>query len=39
MDDLRLGRFLCKEANKSLDFPISPMGGLQYYQDNFSWMG
>jgi hypothetical protein len=26
-------------ADKSLAFPISPKGGFQHNQNNFSWMG
>jgi hypothetical protein len=26
-------------ANESLAFPVSPTGGLQHNQKNFSWMG
>jgi hypothetical protein len=30
---------ICRGAGKSLAFPISPMGGSQHNQKNFSWMG
>jgi hypothetical protein len=29
---------ICLRADKSLAFPISPTGGLQHNQKNFSWM-
>jgi hypothetical protein len=31
--------WLCRGADKCLAFPISPIGGLQHNQKNFSWMG
>jgi hypothetical protein len=30
---------LCRGADKSLAFPISPTSGLQHNQNSFSWMG
>jgi hypothetical protein len=30
---------VCRGADKSLAFLVSPMGGSQHNQKNFSWMG
>jgi hypothetical protein len=36
---ITLNGYIRRGADKSLAFPISPTGGLQRNQKNFSWMG